>query len=111
MGKLNCSQRISCQLQRRRSNPLAGCVLTTVFAPVANYMCVCVCVCVCMYVCKLPPCELEFVSIDFQKSEMTGTLAHMTLFLDNMSTFSSMHLLKCMIDLVSLLSYIRFSIH
>ena len=76
-------------------------------------MCVCVCVrvCVCVCVCKLLPCELEFVSMDFQKSEMTRTLAHMTLFLDNMSTFSSMHLLKCMIDLVSLLNYIRFSIH
>ena len=36
----------------------------------------------------------EFDSI-FQKSEMTGTLAHMALFLDKMSTFSPMYLLKC----------------
>ena len=55
---------------------------------ITQYVCVCVCV------CKLLSCELEFVSMDFQKSEMTGTLAHMTLFLDKMSTLSSMHLLK-----------------
>ena len=55
----------------------------------------CACVCARACVCKLLPCKLEFVSMDFQKSEMTGTLAHMTLFLDKMSTFTPMHLLKC----------------
>ena len=39
-----------------------------------DVMCVCVCV------CKLVLCELEFASMDSQKSEMTETLAHMTLF-------------------------------
>ena len=55
----------------------------------------CACVCARARVCKLLPCKLEFVSMDFQKSEMTGTLAHMMLFLDKMSTFTPMHLLKC----------------
>ena len=39
-------------------------------------------------------CELEFASMDPQKSEMTETLAHMTLFLDKVSILSPMHLLK-----------------
>ena len=39
-------------------------------------------------------CELEFASMDPQKSEMTETLAHMTLFLDKVSIFLPTHLLK-----------------
>ena len=50
--------------------------------------------CVCGERGDLVLCELEFASMDPQKSEMTETLAHMTLFLDKVSILSPMHLLK-----------------
>ena len=45
----------------------------------------------CVWGGDLVLCELEFASMDPQKSEMTETLAYMSLFLDKVLTFSPMY--------------------